>query len=110
MLSNATDDEMRDAVAAVRFHDDKVGGYVFCRLDYRGGDFGVPREMPSEKVTILISNGLRARRAFPVLSKAGIRIRMKTPASLTARVQDRWSELDSNSRIWTQPRAQGGCF
>ena len=21
-----------------------------------------------------------------------------------------WSELDSNSRIWTQPRAQGGCF
>jgi hypothetical protein len=33
---------MRDAVAAVRLHDDKVGVRVLCRPDYRGSDFGVP--------------------------------------------------------------------
>jgi len=50
MLGYAADNEMRDAVATVRFHDDEVSVYVFCRLGYRAGDFGLPREMRNKLV------------------------------------------------------------
>jgi hypothetical protein len=44
LLGHASKDQMREAVAAVRLHHDKVSVHVFGGLDYRGGDFGRPRD------------------------------------------------------------------